>query len=57
MAKSTALSDIEEIKDVSQTQASNHLSHIETSSQVTRDETIKTNAKLDVLIEVIQKRP
>jgi len=41
---------------VSQTQASNHLADIEANSLVTRDETIKTDAKLKVHIGIVEKK-
>jgi len=47
-ALGTALDDISVMK--------NHLTHIEASTNATRDETIKSNAKLDVLIGVIERK-
>jgi hypothetical protein len=48
-ALNSALDDISQMKN-------NHLTHIEASTTATRDETIKTNAKLDVLISVIERK-
>jgi len=55
-AINTGLNDIRSIKDTQTTQASNHLSHIESYSLETRDATKELGAKLDVLIAVLSDR-
>lgn len=50
------LADIKVIKEITTIQSENHLSTIQVATLDTRDETIKTNAKLDTLIDVMQKR-
>lgn len=51
-----AAQDLKFLRDIQGVQAENHLTHIQDATAITRDETIKTNAKLDVLISVIEKK-
>jgi hypothetical protein len=55
-AINAGLDSIEQIKQVQTIQAENHLKTIQDASLVTRDETIKTNAKLDVLIGILERK-
>ena len=51
-----AAEDLKFLKNIQGVQAENHLKTIQDATVATKEETIKTNAKLDVLISVIEKK-
>ena len=51
-----AFDTLDEIKQIQTQQAGNHLKHIEDYTSEMRDSQKETNAKLDVLISVIEKK-
>ena len=51
-----AFATLGRIEKVQTVQAENHLKTIQDASLVTRDEAIKTNTKLDVLITLMQEK-
>ncbi|HET9283176.1 MAG TPA: hypothetical protein VFR24_14545 [Candidatus Angelobacter sp.] len=51
-----ACEDLKHIKNIQGVQAENHLKTIQDASLAQKEEQIKTNAKLDVLISVIEKK-
>lgn len=51
-----AAKDLKYLKNIQGVQAENHLSTIQAATLATRDELIKNNAKMDVLISVIERK-
>jgi hypothetical protein len=51
-----AADDLKFLKNIQGVQAENHLKTIQEATVATKEETIKTNAKLDVLIDLFDKK-